>query len=408
MAYVDPTLQAAPKPKRKLRPEDLMADPAAQDAQGQDAQAAETSTTPAPPKQVTPEMLMPPTQAAPANPALSDPYAGVSLPTAPTTNVYNPNPEIPTPDLPPSGPPTTGNPDPTPTNPPPPGGQLHNALPGWDATKWNDPNHKTPKYVIGRILAKYPPSAAGLQQAKAEIEATGLARVTGHDTITLAPGVEGGGHLVDVGQNFSSGQNMAWWWGDTSATPQGGAGGGAGAPGTTMPGPMSNDPAGGGYSDTIRRMIEQLLARGSAPVTGDDPSIRAQFDPVSASLQRGGQRSKAAAAERAAFQGTSVGGAGGGLDAEQASIDEGVGNQQGQLMFQFVGDEIAARRQDVMNALQFAQGEEKMALEQQLAQMNDAIERLRLSQQNSQFYDEFGRRLGQDAYDRNADYYGGF
>ena len=26
------------------------------------------------------------------------------------------------------------------------------AMPGWDTSKWSDPNHQTPKYVVGRIL----------------------------------------------------------------------------------------------------------------------------------------------------------------------------------------------------------------------------------------------------------------
>ncbi|HAH08160.1 MAG TPA: hypothetical protein DCM05_16820 [Elusimicrobia bacterium] len=37
--------------------------------------------------------------------------------------------------------------------------------PGWDARKWADPNHRTPKYVVGRILAMFPPSPDGLRAA---------------------------------------------------------------------------------------------------------------------------------------------------------------------------------------------------------------------------------------------------
>ena len=29
------------------------------------------------------------------------------------------------------------------------------AMAGWDQTKWSDPNHQSPKYVVGRILSNY-------------------------------------------------------------------------------------------------------------------------------------------------------------------------------------------------------------------------------------------------------------
>lgn len=100
------------------------------------------------------------------------------------------------------------------------GGQVGQYQPqGYDMTKWNNPNKHDAKYDIGRILSKYPPSPAGLAAAKAEIEATGLANVTGDDTINLTPFSGYGGHTVDVGQNFKSGQNMNWYWGDQNSDP---------------------------------------------------------------------------------------------------------------------------------------------------------------------------------------------
>jgi len=54
---------------------------------------------------------------------------------------------------------------PVPMEPPPsaappaapnaPARQVGNVLQGWDATKWANPEHNTPKYQAGRILSKY-------------------------------------------------------------------------------------------------------------------------------------------------------------------------------------------------------------------------------------------------------------
>jgi hypothetical protein len=80
---------------------------------------------------------------------------------------------------------------------------------GWDAAKWNNPEHTTPKYVIGRILSYYPPTPDGLTSAMPEIQKAypGTTRV-GDDKIDI-PDVG----LVDVGLSFSIGGGVGWWWG---------------------------------------------------------------------------------------------------------------------------------------------------------------------------------------------------
>jgi len=49
--------------------------------------------------------------------------------------------------------------------------QLPPVPPGWDACKWSDPAHQTPKYVVGRIVASYRPSPSGLAAALPTINA---------------------------------------------------------------------------------------------------------------------------------------------------------------------------------------------------------------------------------------------
>jgi hypothetical protein len=80
--------------------------------------------------------------------------------------------------------------------------------PGWDATKWNNPNHQTPKYGVGRILSNFPPTVEGLTAAFPDIEkAYPGATFNGKDKLTI-PGVG----TVDVLQGASKG-GEAWRWG---------------------------------------------------------------------------------------------------------------------------------------------------------------------------------------------------
>jgi hypothetical protein len=80
--------------------------------------------------------------------------------------------------------------------------------PGWDSQKWVDPTHTTPKYVVGRILAKYPPTPAGLQAAMPEIQnAMPGTTLDGDDTLNI-PNVG----YIDVGVAFGAGGGVGWDW----------------------------------------------------------------------------------------------------------------------------------------------------------------------------------------------------
>lgn len=82
-------------------------------------------------------------------------------------------------------------------------------MPGWDAAKWNNPNHRTPKYVIGRILARYPHTPAGLRAALPEIEKEypGTMIVGSKGDKLDIPGVG----VIDVIQAAGEG-GRAWQW----------------------------------------------------------------------------------------------------------------------------------------------------------------------------------------------------
>lgn len=110
--------------------------------------------------------------------------------------------------------------------------------------------------------------------------------------------------------------------------------------------------------------IARLLAKGHQPVTYDD--VAAQYEPLRVQYQREEEAANRQNAEAAAFQGTNVGGAGGPLDAERNSLHEELAQKEGTALASQMHDEIAARRADIVNALQFAQGDQKIQLQKEL------------------------------------------
>lgn len=85
---------------------------------------------------------------------------------------------------------------------------LPSCLPGWNPEKWTNLDHQTPKYVVGRVLANYPPTPAGLQQALGAVQsAMPGTRLVGDDKLDI-PNVG----LIDVGKAFKAGGGIGWAW----------------------------------------------------------------------------------------------------------------------------------------------------------------------------------------------------
>lgn len=136
---------------------------------------------------------------------------------------------------------------------PPGSGPVPN---GWDQTKWNDPNHQTPKYGVGRILSNFPPTVDGLKAAMADIEkAYPGTTFNGKDRINI-PGVG----EVDVLEGASQG-GKAWRWG----ADDGGGGGGGAVPTAGDEGLVSRlDTGRGDLLADLQAAIERIT-RGEAP-----------------------------------------------------------------------------------------------------------------------------------------------
>lgn len=218
------------------------------------------------------------------------------------------------------------------------------------------------------------------------------AHMVGDDKIDFGDG-KGPIDVITEGGDFW--YNHGGSGGGTSGVASGAAGGGGAA--------SAGEVGGGSYNAEIHDAIMALLKRGSSPVTEGD--VASQYAPVSRTYQRAATHAKEAASERLAYEGLNSGGESPAADAEGNKIEEDLAGQQGTLMATLIGDELKARRQDVFNAIQYAQGEEKIALQMQLAQIDKdlrqqslGLQGKQLDQQNSQFYDNMDYNRGRDEY----------
>lgn len=162
-----------------------------------------------------------------------------------------------------------------------------------------------------------------------------------------------------------------------------------------MPAPASaaagtGDPA---MDAAMHTALMQLLERSGKPVTA--ASVGDQFGPVDAIVQRNADQSRYAAGERSAFQGSNVGGAGGSLDGEQNAISEKMSQDESGLMAGLIGDQLTAQRQDLVNALQFAQGEEKIQLQSKIADMDHQIAQQGVNNQSKSIDNSYALGQGQ-------------
>lgn len=149
------------------------------------------------------------------------------------------------------------------------------------------------------------------------------------------------------------------------------------------------------------QLLQQLLqrARQGAHVDRFDPAVRAQADAYNAQQQQAERRGLAALAERA--------GPSANLSAETRAGNEQVGQATGQFEAQLIQQELTARRDEIQHALTSMQAylsdQQKMELERQLAEMNNALQYASLGQSGSQF----DRSLAERAYEFDTNYQNG-
>jgi hypothetical protein len=181
---------------------------------------------------------------------------------------------------PPAAPPATPNPAWNTNGYAPPGytaANPYSAPSGWDATKWADPNHQSPKYVVGRILQEASGGTGALRdQAQRDaaiakiLQAYPGAKFDGKDKVTFPDG-----GVVDIFGGAGAGQYTAAWMPVTgpggAALPQGGGGMAQSPQGWTLPYPQAGGDLGnanpGGLNpngmpfygaDILRYLAQQL------------------------------------------------------------------------------------------------------------------------------------------------------
>jgi hypothetical protein len=165
------------------------------------------------------------------------------------------------------------------------------------------------------------------------------------------------------------------------------------APAPTVP--YTQDPTSAAYrpEDPLRARLTAALTKvlGTDPyaVTADDPSIKPAIDAYYRTRERAMQGERTAAAERA----NAMGGGGGALDAARERAYQSFGQDVGSYSAQAVLNELTSRKSYLENMAKVSLGlltaDQDAALRMQIAELQAAIDREKLQQQN----DQFGREL---------------
>jgi hypothetical protein len=181
------------------------------------------------------------------------------------------------------------------------------------------------------------------------------------------------------------------------AAGQSGGGGGLGTAGVA-------GAAGGGFMDQIRARLMAQMDQAGQPVTAQDPTIAAAMGGARLESERGLEQSRKEQAERMYAEGSLNSNAlGQGLQASRERAAGGLASLQGDLM----GREMTARRTQMatllQQALQSGDNESARALTLKLNEMDNAIRRQQLSQQGSQWDDQYGLNVQDAQYQRDRD-----
>lgn len=264
------------------------------------------------------------------------------------------------------------------------------APPGFDAGKWVDPAHTSEKYTVGRILAM----GGTLADAARAIGGS----VLSNDWLKTKSG-EVFDALYDVG---GPGQRPQWERQDFDANgnwiPPNFGGANASTTAATAPGNgnTSNNTA-TTNSALYDRLVEMLMGRATQSLNVDrnSPTIRQQADPYAANVERERRNYLADLAESAGPLAN--------LQGKKRLSYERAGQATGLYESQLIGKELTDRRTEIQQALtqlgSLLTSQQQMALQEELARIDDATRRLGLNFQNDQFYADLGLRA-EDLYNK--------
>lgn len=154
-------------------------------------------------------------------------------------------------------------------------GQYADALGGFDPEKF-DGVDESPKYLVGRVLSKYPPTPEGLRQALPELQAMSEQYGLGNITITGSKGdkLSFGGATNPKFQGITEFDvikaaglgGQGWQWLDPNAAGGGAASSGA-APASTGAASPTLDGLGSGSLEAIMAALSQIAQGPNDPKT---------------------------------------------------------------------------------------------------------------------------------------------
>lgn len=222
--------------------------------------------------------------------------------------------------------------------------------------------------------------------------------------------IDFGGGARDV---LTAGAND-WWLspqsGPSSVTGNGPAAGGAQAPAA----PVQTGPAPGSFQASLRQMLLERMGALSKPFDPNDPSIEEPMGAARLEASRAQEMERKALAERRAANGDTSAGLEQAIQQSAERNAVGLGGIKAEL----IGRQLTARRAELQNlmgmAMQSGDAESARALQMQMAQMDDQLRRLGLSEQGrqfdaslgqrkSEFDDNFGWDVSQGLYGRDRD-----
>jgi hypothetical protein len=223
------------------------------------------------------------------------------------------------------------------------------------------------------------------------------AKVAGGDRIDFTGQ---GGEGTDVIRDSGGGTNGFWWGGgDSGSGGGGGTGDGGGNGGGGGGGGSISSPTGSWTGTTPGQgsaLYDALLKRSqqSLNVDPNDPIIRGQTDANNVQLNRERTQYLQQVAER--------GGSNANIGNEERSSAEQVGQAGADFQSKLMGQELAARRTEIQNALTGQAGlltsEQQLQLQEELANLQRAESHYQFGASQQQQESQFGRNLGQQGY----------
>jgi hypothetical protein len=218
------------------------------------------------------------------------------------------------------------------------------------------------------------------------------------------------GETIDLRIGAKAGRNLAAWTGVSGMGAKTGQAASIGTHNDGIPGNAGRRGSGSSASSSTnmtgvsKELYDILLARAKqgTQIDPDDPNIRQQVDPYTASVERSRRDYLADTAERMGPRAN--------IQGESRLASERAGQASGLFRSQLIGRELDSRRQEIIHALDSLRGQlsadQTLALQRELGYLEDATRRYGIRTEGDIAQGQLGLgrdRLGFDIGSRDAD-----